>query len=64
MSNIWDVAGKQVTSTLFVPDIADSGRLFVRNLPFNVTEADIRSLFSPFGDLSEVIFALFLLSNS
>ncbi len=35
-------------------DEADTGRLFVRNLPFGVTEDDLRKTFGKFGELSEV----------
>lgn len=34
--------------------IADTGRLFVRNLPYTCTEDDLRKLFEKFGPLSEV----------
>lgn len=34
--------------------VADTGRLFVRNLPFNASEDDVRTLFSRFGNVSEV----------
>ncbi|RUS26301.1 hypothetical protein BC938DRAFT_470950 [Jimgerdemannia flammicorona] len=34
--------------------IADTGRLFVRNLPYTCTEAELRKLFQKFGPLSEV----------
>lgn len=30
-------------------DLADSGRLFVRNLPYSSTEEDLEQLFSRFG---------------
>ena len=32
----------------------DSGRLFLRNLSYTVTEADLRTLFSPYGSVAEV----------
>jgi len=35
--------------------IADTGRLFVKNLSFSCTEEDLRNLFEKFGPLSEVI---------
>jgi multiple RNA-binding domain-containing protein 1 len=35
-------------------DIGDSGRLFVRNLSYDVTDAELRALFEPHGDLAEV----------
>ncbi|CAL8070382.1 unnamed protein product [Calicophoron daubneyi] len=34
--------------------ILETGRLFIRNLSFNCTEADLESLFSPFGSLSDL----------
>ncbi|KAF9971065.1 hypothetical protein BGZ73_006026 [Actinomortierella ambigua] len=34
--------------------IADTGRLFVRNLPYGCTEDDLRALFEKFGPLSEI----------
>ena len=35
-------------------DLAESGRLFVRNLAFACTEDDLRKLFGKFGPISEV----------
>ena len=32
--------------------IAESGRIFVRNLPYTVTEEEIQELFSKYGKLS------------
>lgn len=32
----------------------DTGRLFVRNLPFTVTEDDLKEIFEPFGQISEI----------
>jgi multiple RNA-binding domain-containing protein 1 len=34
--------------------IEDTGRVFIRNLPYSCTEEDLRALFEPFGPLSEV----------
>ncbi|KAJ1967235.1 Multiple RNA-binding domain-containing protein 1 [Dispira parvispora] len=34
--------------------IMETGRLFLRNLPYTCTEEDIRKVFEPFGPLSEV----------
>ena len=33
---------------------AETGRLFLRNLHFSATEAEISDLFAPYGDLQEV----------
>lgn len=35
--------------------IAESGRIFVRNLAYTVTEDDIEQLFSKFGEFSSFI---------
>ncbi|XP_051489565.1 probable RNA-binding protein 19 [Apus apus] len=37
-------------------DLSESGRLFVRNLPFTSTEEDLEKIFSKYGPLSEVHF--------
>lgn len=34
--------------------LRNTGRLFVRNLPYNCTEKDLQSVFSPFGKIEEV----------
>lgn len=34
--------------------IAQTGRLFLRNLPYQATEADLAALFEEYGELSEV----------
>ncbi|XP_076587145.1 putative RNA-binding protein 19 [Chaetodon auriga] len=39
-------------------DIAESGRLFIRNLPYTCTEEEIKELFSEHGPLSEVHFPI------
>ncbi|EOA16005.1 hypothetical protein CARUB_v10004134mg [Capsella rubella] len=39
-------------------DILDTGRLFVRNLPYTATEEDLMEHFSKFGDISEVHLVL------
>jgi multiple RNA-binding domain-containing protein 1 len=35
-------------------EIDDSGRLFIRNLPFTCSEEELRERFSQFGELTEV----------
>ncbi|XP_071338930.1 probable RNA-binding protein 19 [Trachinotus anak] len=39
-------------------DIAESGRLFIRNLPYTCTEEEIKELFAKHGPLSEVLFPI------
>ncbi|XP_044226899.1 probable RNA-binding protein 19 isoform X1 [Thunnus albacares] len=39
-------------------DVAESGRLFIRNLPYTCTEEEIKDLFSKYGPLSEVLFPI------
>ncbi|XP_073322755.1 probable RNA-binding protein 19 [Pagrus major] len=39
-------------------DVAESGRLFVRNLPYTCTEEEIKELFEKHGPLSEVLFPI------
>ncbi|NWR46841.1 RBM19 protein, partial [Regulus satrapa] len=39
-------------------DLSESGRLFVRNLPFTSTEEDLEKIFSKFGPLSEIHFPI------
>jgi multiple RNA-binding domain-containing protein 1 len=34
--------------------IAETGRLFVRNLPYSATEDDLKGIFEPYGSLEEV----------
>lgn len=35
-------------------ELMETGRLFLRNLSYSVTESDLRTLFSPFGTISEI----------
>lgn len=34
--------------------VAESGRIFIRNLPYSVSEEELEALFKPFGPLAEV----------
>lgn len=38
--------------------IGETGRLFLRNLPYTATEDELRELFSPYGELSDVHLVL------
>uniref|UniRef100_A0A8C1QML3 Probable RNA-binding protein 19 n=1 Tax=Cyprinus carpio TaxID=7962 RepID=A0A8C1QML3_CYPCA len=39
-------------------DVAESGRLFVRNLPYTCTEEELKEVFIKYGPLSEVLFPI------
>ncbi|NXX36963.1 RBM19 protein, partial [Nicator chloris] len=39
-------------------DLSESGRLFVRNLPFTSTEEDLEKIFSKYGPLSEIHYPI------
>ncbi|XP_077164445.1 putative RNA-binding protein 19 isoform X2 [Paroedura picta] len=39
-------------------DLSESGRLFVRNLPYTSTEEDLEGIFSKYGPLSEIHFPI------
>ncbi|XP_064248305.1 probable RNA-binding protein 19 isoform X1 [Passer domesticus] len=39
-------------------DLSESGRLFVRNLPFTSTEEDLEKIFAKYGPLSEIHFPI------
>ncbi|GFO19800.1 multiple RNA-binding domain-containing protein 1 [Plakobranchus ocellatus] len=49
----WELKAK-ASSTQEVESIAESGRLFVRNLWFGVTEEELQETFEKFGPLAEV----------
>ena len=42
----------------FEEAIADTGRLFLRNLPYSATETDLSELFGPHGNMQEVHLVL------
>lgn len=37
-------------------DVAESGRLFIRNLPYTCTEEDIKELFAKHGELKKMSY--------
>ncbi|XP_078106757.1 putative RNA-binding protein 19 [Sander vitreus] len=39
-------------------DVAESGRLFIRNLPYTCSEEEIKELFAKHGPLSEMLFPI------
>uniref|UniRef100_G3P4J4 Probable RNA-binding protein 19 n=1 Tax=Gasterosteus aculeatus aculeatus TaxID=481459 RepID=G3P4J4_GASAC len=39
-------------------DVAESGRIFIRNLPYTCSEEEIKELFAKHGPLSEVLFPI------
>ncbi|XP_075069988.1 putative RNA-binding protein 19 [Mixophyes fleayi] len=39
-------------------DLSESGRLFIRNLPYSCTEADLETLFNKYGHVSEIHFPI------
>lgn len=43
-----------LTETQHVTSLLETGRLFVRNLPFTTTEGDLRELFEGYGPISEI----------
>ncbi|XP_061406196.1 probable RNA-binding protein 19 [Lethenteron reissneri] len=45
------------------PDVAETGRLFVRNLPYTCSQLHVEQLFSKHGPLSEVRFPLDTMSG-
>ena len=49
----YEVGGKGKDESLL-----DSGRLFVRNLPYSITEEDMTKLFEKYGPLTEVLIPL------
>lgn len=53
-----NLQGGFVVDAAAAESIAEYGRLFVRNLPYTATEADLSELFGQFGDVSEVHLVL------
>ena len=51
--NVKSKWAKQEEALEGVETVGESGRIFVRNLPYTATEDDITSLFSKYGPLSE-----------
>lgn len=49
---------KQADSLLHEESIAESGRIFIRNLPFLTTEEELQTLFEKYGTI--LIFKLIL----
>ncbi|XP_014883113.1 putative RNA-binding protein 19 [Poecilia latipinna] len=39
-------------------DVSESGRLFIRNLPYTCTEEEMKELFVKYGPLSEILFPI------
>ncbi|PWA19577.1 hypothetical protein CCH79_00006971 [Gambusia affinis] len=39
-------------------DVSESGRLFIRNLPYTCTEEEMKELFANYGPLSEMLFPI------
>ncbi|XP_043968752.1 probable RNA-binding protein 19 [Gambusia affinis] len=39
-------------------DVSESGRLFIRNLPYTCTEEEMKELFAKYGPLSEMLFPI------
>ncbi|NP_001088073.1 RNA binding motif protein 19 L homeolog [Xenopus laevis] len=54
-SRPWEQRDKQ---ELQQEDLSESGRLFVRNLPYSCTEDDLDKLFSKYGPISEIHFPI------
>lgn len=54
----WNKWNDQEESLRNEESIAESGRIFVRNLAYTVTEDDIEQLFSKFGEFSLYIIRL------
>ena len=55
-----DLAGnvEEVEAVQDVPSIEETARLFIRNLPYGATEADLAEAFREHGEISEVHLVL------
>lgn len=49
---------EEVEALQDAPSIEETGRLFVRNLPYRATEADLAEAFREHGEVSEVHLVL------
>lgn len=49
---------EEVTAVQDVPSIEETARLFVRNLPYSTTEADLAEAFREHGEVSEAHLVL------
>lgn len=49
-----EVEAPKSEAELAIEKIEETGRLFVRNLSYSITESELEELFSPFGELEEV----------
>ncbi|XP_001949363.1 probable RNA-binding protein 19 isoform X1 [Acyrthosiphon pisum] len=49
---------KQTDSLIHEESIAESGRIFVRNLPFITTEEELQTVFEKYGPVTEVIIPI------
>jgi len=53
-NNGTEVGGGKRWSSVDVQSAAETGRLFIRNLPFSLREDELKKLFSKYGEISEV----------
>lgn len=49
---------KQTDSLIHEESIAESGRIFIRNLPFITTEEELQTIFEKYGPVTEVIIPI------
>ena len=49
-----DTDKKKGKDDINVESVEETGRLFVRNIPFSTTESELRQIFEPYGALTEV----------